>query len=106
MGKEVQLNVVFRILWMKTGGFGLDAVHIIKCVRNFFHDRVTVLYGNIVSYKFFRLVYKLDTSAENTGRRTCPKVTAAHLDPLSFQRMNARLVFKLFSNSMANTIKF
>ena len=30
----------------------------------------------------------------------------AHLDPTSFQCMNARLAFQLFSNSIANTIKF
>ena len=83
-----------------------DAVHITKCVTNVFHDKVSVLYNNdIVSYKFFRIVYKLDTTAENTGLRTCPKVTAAHLDPTSFQRMNARLAFQLFSNSIANAIK-
>lgn len=76
-------------------------------MRNFFHDKVSVLYNNdIVNYEFFRLVYKLDTSAENTGLRTCAKVTAAHIDPTSFQRMNARLAFQLFSNSMANAIKF
>ena len=56
-----------------------DAVHIIKYVRKFFCDKVSVMYNNIVSYEFFRLVYKLDTSAEDTGLRTCPKVTAAHL---------------------------
>ena len=84
-----------------------DFVHILKCIRNFFHDKGKVLYRNKdIDFNFYRRVYETDTSPAFAGLRSCPKLTSAHLNPTSFQRMNARLAFQLFSNSVADSIKF
>ena len=84
-----------------------DSVHIFKCIRNHFHDKVNLIYKSTeVNYEFYRKLFKIDTSCEFAGLRSCPKLTSSHIDPNSFQRMNARLAFQLFSNSVANAIRF
>ena len=84
-----------------------DFVHIIKCVRNNFHKKNEMFYNNdTVKYKYYRKLYEVDTSSDFSGLRVCPKLTKAHIDPNTFQKMNVRLAFQLFSRSVADGIKF
>lgn len=90
----------------RLGAFS-DAVHIIKCITNHFHDQKQVHYNNIiVDYKFYQQLYELDRCPKFSELRVCHKLTSAHLDPSSFQSMNVRLIFQLFSNSEASGLNF
>lgn len=84
-----------------------NVVHIIKCIRNYFKDKNIVNYDEQpVNYDFYRRIFEIDTSPEFAGVRICPKLMLTHLHSNSFKRMNARLAFQIFSNSVANGIKF
>jgi len=84
-----------------------DAVHIIKCVRNHFHDKVELLFKNRnIDFKYYRRVFALDTSTEFANLRVCPKLTSAHIDPKPFQTINVCLVFQMFSRSVAKGFVF
>lgn len=84
-----------------------DAVHIIKCIRNNFHDKGQVHYNNkLIDFKFYRRLFETDTSPEFAGMRVCNKLTSAHIQTSTFQRMNVKLAFQLFSRSVADGIKF
>lgn len=84
-----------------------DAVHVIKCIRNNFHQKNEVRYkGQTIQFNFYRRVYEEDSKPEYAGMRACPKLTSVHIDPSSFQKMNVRLAFQLFSGSMSKAIEF
>lgn len=77
-----------------------DAVHIFKCIRNNFLKTGKVLYeGEDVFFKFYQTLNDLEQL--NNNLKMCPKLTSTHLSPNSFQKMNARIVFQLFSKSVA-----
>lgn len=90
-----------------TNKFLLESLLLIKSIWYNFHDKTQTIYRNKdINYHFYKLVYEIDTSPEFAGLRACPKLTSAHLDPSSFQRMNVRLAFQLFSNTVSNGIQF
>lgn len=80
-----------------------DAVHIFKCIRNNFLLNTIKYEGEAVLFKFYRDVHELDQF--NNNLKICPKLTETHLKPNSFQKMNARLVFQLFSKSVAEGVR-
>ena len=86
-----------------------DVVHIIKCVRIYFHDKGKVYYNNkLIDFKFYKQLFQIDTSWELGVMRVCNKLTSAHvgLHPSTFQCLNVRLAFQLFSRSIVHGIKF
>lgn len=83
-----------------------DFVHVLKCVRNHFRNKGEVYYKDkIINFNFYRKVFN-DDSSGSEGLKVCPKLSLAHIEPSSFQKMNARLAFQIFSNSVANGLKF
>ena len=84
-----------------------DAVHVVKCIRNNIRDKIEVTFDDKkVNLNYYRKLYCTETSPEFAALRACPKLTSAHIDATSFQKMNVRLAFQLLSKSVAKGINF
>lgn len=85
--------------------FFSDYVHLFKCMRNnLLNQRSFLLPEGEVSISHFVNLLKLDTN--NGGLRAVPKLTTNHVEPNNLQRMNVRLAVQLFSNSVADGMRF
>jgi len=79
-----------------------DAPHLIKNYRNNFLSGDFLFMDKIVSFKDIVKTYEIDKNS-NTSR-ALTKLTDFHIRPGPFQKINCKLAFQIFSNSVASTI--
>lgn len=80
-----------------------DVPHLFKNWRNHWLVTDFSFCGNTVSFDDVRKSYEIDL--QSTTARSLTKITANHIDPGPFQKMNCSLDLQIFSRSMATSIK-
>jgi len=79
-----------------------DAPHLIKNYRNNFLTGNFLFKDKLFSFKDIVKTYKIDKNSYTSKALT--KLTDSHINPGPFQKMNCKLAFQIFSNSVAATI--
>ena len=79
-----------------------DASHLIKNYRNNFLAGDFLFNDKLVSFKDIVKTYTIDKDSNTSKALT--KLTDSHINPGPFQKMNCKLAFQIFSNSVAATI--
>jgi len=79
-----------------------DAPHLIKNYRNNFLTGDFLFNDKFVSFKDIIKTYTIDKNSNTSKSFT--KLTDSHINPGPFQKINCKLAFQIFSNSVAATI--
>lgn len=81
-----------------------DVPHLFKSVRNnlLTGDFIDAS-GNVISFQDIKKTYDIDE--RSTTVRAMPKITPAHINPNSFQKMSCKLALQLFSNTASGAVK-
>lgn len=80
-----------------------DIPHLLKCLRNNFIGACYIKGDIIMSFDDIKKTYEIDKA--NNKSRSLTKITDAHINPNSFQKMRVKLAAQLLSNSMSATIR-
>ncbi|XP_071641540.1 uncharacterized protein [Temnothorax longispinosus] len=85
-----------------------DVPHLIKNIRNrLYNKRRLRLSANRdwVEWKYFEKLFKVDTMHPGNAR-ACPKISQNHIKLDSVSKMRVRLATQIFSNSVADGLRF
>lgn len=77
-----------------------DVPHLFKSIRNNLLEHDIEIDGKIVSWNVLRKIF----SEDNHTIRAMHKLTPAHIDPDSFQKMKVKLATQIFSSHVSTTI--
>lgn len=80
-----------------------DALHLVKNFRNNFLYNNYIFEDKVVDFQDIVKTYEIDQSSETS--RCLLKLSHAHLNPDSFQKMNCSLATQIFSHSVAAAIR-
>lgn len=80
-----------------------DALHLFKNFRNNWITHWYLFKNKVVNFKDVKDTYEIDTKS-STGR-SLMKITEAHINPDSFQKMSCKLATQIFSHSVSTAIK-
>lgn len=80
-----------------------DAPHLFKSLRNNILNGNFEYDGKIISFQDITETYNLDI--RSTTARMLTKITDAHINPNTFQKMSCKLALQIFSSTMAAALR-
>jgi hypothetical protein len=81
-----------------------DPPHLLKCFRNHFLDKDITFMQFVAKWSDLKTLYELDGMTSDS--KICPKLTEAHINPTSKQKMRVKLAAQIFSHSVQAGLNF